>query len=277
MVAELTLAWLDGKSSNTSSSEPRDSCQGKMVEPPTDDHWADVQTVMMRNIPNNYSQERLRQILHQAGFQDTYDFFYLPIDGTRGHNRGYAFINFKEQYYVSQFRADFDGKQLPSFGSSKVLVVSKASLQGYEANYAFYSSKSVCKSGKHLTQPLFLREQVSSRLGHVPDWQPLPDAPPGLEGKYSWIDTPGLQAQYLQNRACPEDNQHRSKSNADYQGSSRNGLPFISDPESPFQDLTLNPSTSYKPVPFEDAWPNTFLRIPTTVPEIAVNINQASF
>ena len=51
-------------------------------------------TVMLRNIPNRYSQVSLLEEIDQEGFKGTYDFFYLPMDTQNRTNVGYAFINF---------------------------------------------------------------------------------------------------------------------------------------------------------------------------------------
>lgn len=59
-------------------------------------------TLMIKNIPNKYTQEGLLKMLNQKN-EGEFDFFYLPIDFTVIHtqsyyqnkcNVGYAFINF---------------------------------------------------------------------------------------------------------------------------------------------------------------------------------------
>jgi protein phosphatase 1 regulatory subunit 42 len=37
-------------------------------------------TLMLRNIPNKYTQEMVLQSVESAGLGEKYDFFYLPID-----------------------------------------------------------------------------------------------------------------------------------------------------------------------------------------------------
>jgi hypothetical protein len=53
-------------------------------------------TVMMRNVPNQYSRSQLMSELNRIGWQNKYDFVYLPFDTSTGFNVGYAFVNFFE-------------------------------------------------------------------------------------------------------------------------------------------------------------------------------------
>jgi len=113
-------------------------------------------TIMMRNLPNKYTQKRLGEEIAAAGFDGTYDFLYLPIDQWTNANKGYAFINFVTTEHSSRFKARFEGTQMQWFNSNKLVTISPASLQGFEANYAHYSGCR-CNTRDPAARPLFLR------------------------------------------------------------------------------------------------------------------------
>lgn len=53
----------------------------------------DRTTVMLRNIPNDYTRDMLVELLDTQGFAYRYDYVYLPIDCKRKSALGYAFVN----------------------------------------------------------------------------------------------------------------------------------------------------------------------------------------
>lgn len=124
-------------------------------EPP----WANVTTVMMRNLPNKYSQTMILEELGDAGFnlQTDFDFFYLPMDHSNAANLGYCFINFVETARANAFASSFAGKRMRKFNSSKTVAVMPASVQGYDKNFAYYSSTRVAQSGDPQYRPIFMR------------------------------------------------------------------------------------------------------------------------
>eukprot|EP00747_Dinoflagellata_sp_TGD_P211217 gnl/TRDRNA2_/TRDRNA2_84418_c0_seq3.p1 gnl/TRDRNA2_/TRDRNA2_84418_c0~~gnl/TRDRNA2_/TRDRNA2_84418_c0_seq3.p1 ORF type:complete len:469 (-),score=94.35 gnl/TRDRNA2_/TRDRNA2_84418_c0_seq3:1233-2639(-) len=121
------------------------------------DEWAEVRTIVIRNLPNKYTQQLLIEEINSRGFADTFDFLYLPIDPSTDANRGYAFVNFADTNDALRFKAEFDGRQMARFDSSKFVVVMPAALQGFDANYAHYSNARVNR-GDPARRPLFLHD-----------------------------------------------------------------------------------------------------------------------
>jgi len=119
--------------------------------------WAQTFTVMMRNLPNRYTQLMLLEEISSAGFAGTFDFLYLPIDPDTHANKGYAFINFVDPVQAWRFKGAYEGQQMKCFNSSKFVSVNPAALQGLEANYAHYSTAR-CSRGNPSARPLFFRE-----------------------------------------------------------------------------------------------------------------------
>lgn len=124
------------------------------IPPP---EWGATMTVMMRNLPNKYTQRMLLTEVNHSGFLGTFDFLYLPIDPETNANRGYAFLNFIDPSFAWMFKVTFEGRKMNRFNSNKVVSVMPATLQGFEANYAHYASARVNR-GDPAARPLFLRE-----------------------------------------------------------------------------------------------------------------------
>lgn len=119
--------------------------------------WLEVTTVMMRNLPNKYTQQMLLMEVNSCGFGGTFDFLYLPIDAETAANRGYAFLNFLDPSSAWMFRCMFEGRKMSRFNSKKVISVVPATLQGFDANYAHYTRARVSR-GDPSARPLFWRE-----------------------------------------------------------------------------------------------------------------------
>jgi len=103
-------------------------------------------TLMIRNIPNRYTQRELIKELEGLGFSGAFDFLYAPIDfGTMG-NVGYAFVNFIHSASASQCQQVVDGytfKKHQQKTRTKVAKVSVAHLQGLQANIRHYENSAV--------------------------------------------------------------------------------------------------------------------------------------
>ncbi|KAI7848300.1 RNA recognition motif 2-domain-containing protein [Circinella umbellata] len=87
---------------------------------------------MIRNIPNKYTQEMLKECI-DATHSGTYDFLYLRIDFQNKCNVGYAFINFVDVNSVITFARERVGKRWNRFNSEKRCSISYANIQGKQA------------------------------------------------------------------------------------------------------------------------------------------------
>jgi len=120
-----------------------------------DDNVTDVKleertTVMLRNLPNNYTRHMLLSMMDSEGFAGQYDFVYLPIDFRTHASLGYAFINLVSPSIVPRFWNTFDGYTNWDLPSRKVCFVSWCGPhQGFEAHVQRYRSSPVM----HLAVP----------------------------------------------------------------------------------------------------------------------------
>jgi len=57
---------------------------------------------MIRNIPNQYTKEKLQQEINET-HERTYEQLHLPIDNTSKLNKGYAFVDFLHPLYFYDF------------------------------------------------------------------------------------------------------------------------------------------------------------------------------
>ena len=101
-------------------------------------------TVMLRNLPNNYTREMLLAMLDNEGFQAQYDFLYLPMDFQRRACMGYAFINLVDPAHVPRFWSTFSGFTRWAIPSKKVCRVSLSGPhQGLQAHVERYRNSPV--------------------------------------------------------------------------------------------------------------------------------------
>eukprot|EP00929_Paragymnodinium_shiwhaense_P081992 TRINITY_DN43031_c0_g1_i5.p1 TRINITY_DN43031_c0_g1~~TRINITY_DN43031_c0_g1_i5.p1 ORF type:complete len:271 (+),score=39.38 TRINITY_DN43031_c0_g1_i5:46-858(+) len=62
-------------------------------------------TLMIQNLPSRCEREDVLNAMNQLGFQDSYDFFHLPVRNLRlkSQNFGYAFVNFLDPLVAQRF------------------------------------------------------------------------------------------------------------------------------------------------------------------------------
>lgn len=111
-------------------------------------------TVMVRNIPNKYSQRMLLEEVN-VNHQGKYDFFYLPIDFKNRCNVGYCFINFIEPAYITAFVKDFEGQRWKSFNSEKVCTITFARIQGKNAMISRFQNSTLLEKDNEYKPLLF--------------------------------------------------------------------------------------------------------------------------
>jgi len=125
-------------------------------------------TVMIRHVACKYTQRKLMREINGAGFMGRFDFFYLPMDPRSHANRGFAFANFFSPEIAEEFYHLFHGQQLRHFNSEKVIAVTPADLQGFEANAAHYSySRALKHKRAPKSRPLFFRPLPPDLLGEL--------------------------------------------------------------------------------------------------------------
>jgi len=118
---------------------------------------AKTTTVMLRNIPNRYTSEQLLAELLANGFEGNgldFDFFYLPIDFDSKRNRGYSFINFTDETLAKRFFYTFNLRRLTRYTTQKILEVSPAVTQGFDANVQQYARKDALRIKNSWFRPM---------------------------------------------------------------------------------------------------------------------------
>lgn len=129
-------------------------------------------TMMIRNLPNRYTQRELISELEDLGFAGTFDFLYLPLDKGTMYNVGYAFVNFVEPDWAQRCIAAFQNyrfKQHRRMMVGRMAAVSVAHIQGLEANLAHYEKAAVSSAKLKQRRPLVMANISSSLSGLLSD------------------------------------------------------------------------------------------------------------
>ncbi len=124
-------------------------------------------TLMVRNIPNKYTQQMLLDEFAKSGFgPEKMDVLYLPVDfKKRGRNFGYAFVNFVEYKDIVSFVDKYSGKKWDdSFkGSAKVCDIAYAKVQGKETMLERFEKSAVLMAMGEEYRPKVLIRKVCKR------------------------------------------------------------------------------------------------------------------
>jgi len=155
--SQLRVKNKPSKSGNDKLVDTRDTdgARRRAVDP-----WAweaGVVTVMVRQLPRQFTQRMFLQEVVQRGFEGLFDFLYLPYDFKKGINMGYGFVNFTEPEYALQFRDSLDGQYLDKYMrmKSKAVRVHPAAVQGYDANYRHFAHTKTGQKQDPSFSPIF--------------------------------------------------------------------------------------------------------------------------
>lgn len=195
-IAEKGLSQLDHLMSQNQPTTHESIQMGDLSALQREWQQKNITTVMLRNIPNKYTQQMLMDELSEVGFCNTWDFLYLPVDSDKNANLGYAFMNFIHPELAARFKEVFEGSRMKRFNSKKVVCVTPATLQGYAANYHHFEAKRVTKAENPTHRPMFLKgkpvdEKKGIRLARR-EKKPVPQEREwsGSESTHLIMDTP---------------------------------------------------------------------------------------
>ncbi|KAG0544589.1 hypothetical protein BDA96_02G288700 [Sorghum bicolor] len=119
-------------------------------------------SLMIRNIPNDFTRMRLMNILDEhcfienekiepGGVRSEYDFLYLPIDFRTLANKGYAFVNMTSPEAARRLWADLDRHRWAFKRSGKTCAVDYADRQGRDPLVEHFSgSRFDCHTEEYL-------------------------------------------------------------------------------------------------------------------------------
>lgn len=123
-------------------------------------HMGEKTTMMLRNMPNRYTQDDLLEALDEHGFMNTYDFVYLPVDFAHGCNVGYAFVNFLSSTNAAAFCTLFNGLKLTKYKSKKLCGVSPGRIQGLEDNIRHFRNSPIMGINQEEFKPALFKDGV---------------------------------------------------------------------------------------------------------------------
>lgn len=158
-------ASTDDSSTDSSEDDIADisRLESSLVEPT--DGSRNFTTVMLRNLPNNYSRTMILELIDGEGFAGQYDFLYLPMDFQSKACLGYAFVNLTSHCVANLFRERFRGFRQWRIPSRKDCGVSWSNPhQGLQANIERYRNSPVM----HFTVPDEYRPVVFSNGVRIP-------------------------------------------------------------------------------------------------------------
>lgn len=130
-------------------------------------------SLMVRNIPNKYTQQMLLSEFEANGHgPGVIDFFYLPIDFKNRCNRGYAFINFVDYNDIIAFHRRYYGKHWRTFNSDKICDITYARIQGKDAMLKRFENSALMEKDDEY-KPLVFASEGPTKGTRLPFPDPL--------------------------------------------------------------------------------------------------------
>jgi hypothetical protein len=131
--------------------------------------YTSMTTVMVRNVPNSYTQDELMRALRRLGY--SFNIFYCPIDHINEGNLGYFFVNLLTPPMAANLVTQFHGTLWPDSASLKACVATWARIQGYESNVEFYRASPMMRMGSIHRPRVFTEDGSRIREFHVETFQ----------------------------------------------------------------------------------------------------------
>mmetsp|Transcript_150384 Transcript_150384/g.288014 ORF Transcript_150384/g.288014 Transcript_150384/m.288014 type:complete len:452 (+) Transcript_150384:116-1471(+) len=101
-------------------------------------------TIMLRNLPPEYTRDMMIELLDKEGFAGLYDFVYMPMNLRTKESFGYVFVDLVSPVVADQCRSRFQGFSKWSIPSEKVCdVLWSDEQQGLSANIERYRNSPV--------------------------------------------------------------------------------------------------------------------------------------
>lgn len=130
-------------SNRVASMLPTDTTDAS-VDSSTGSEIVEQTTIMLRNLPLNYTRAMLLDLLDSEGFTGRYDFLYLPTNFETSLGFGYAFVNFSSEDDAELARQHFQGFNKWTTAGEEVCETSWSDpYQGLAANVERYRNSPV--------------------------------------------------------------------------------------------------------------------------------------
>jgi len=136
-----------------------------------------ITTLMIQNLMSEVQQQEVLEELNRSGFENLYDFCYLPCDFSKkvAMGLGFAFVNFVSEGAALMFMSEWHGSR--RFGLEVALSICPASVQGYQENVNKWSVKALRRRNPNfrpfiVKKPDQLQDDVVEIKALPQDFQP---------------------------------------------------------------------------------------------------------